>query len=102
MNDQAISDDINLGQKVKRGRCHNLSGCEIGNETRIGAFVEVQKNAMIGEGCKISSQTFIRHGVAIGDGVLTGAGSVVTKDGPPGRNPGGPRCRIAAKTVSFP
>ena len=53
-----ISPDVKLGKGVKLSKFINLYGCEIGDETKIGAFVEVQKNAKIGKNCKISSHTF--------------------------------------------
>ena len=58
----------------------NLYGCEVGDETRIGAFVEVQKQATIGKRCKISSHTFICSGVVIEDGVFIGHGVVFIND----------------------
>ena len=67
-----ISPDVRLGQNVKLSKFINLYGCEIGDETKIGAFVEVQKNAKIGKRCKISSHTFICEGVTIEDNVFIG------------------------------
>jgi acetyltransferase-like isoleucine patch superfamily enzyme len=67
-----IAPDVRLGQNVKLSKFINLYGCEIGDETRIGAFVEVQKNARIGKRCKISSHTFICEGVTIEDNVFIG------------------------------
>ena len=58
----------------------NLYGCRIGSGTKIGAFVEVQKNAIVGKSCKISSHSFICEGVEIGDGVFVGHGVVFTND----------------------
>ena len=73
MNDyKCIAPDVRLGQKVKLSKFINLYGCEIGDETKIGAFVEVQKNAKIGRRCKISSHTFICEGVTIEDDVFIG------------------------------
>lgn len=73
MNDyQCISADVRLGHDVKLAKFINLYGCEIGDETKIGAFVEVQKNAKIGKRCKISSHTFICEGVTIEDHVFVG------------------------------
>ena len=63
----AIAPDVKLGRAVRLGRFLNLYGCSIGDETRIGAFVEIQKNAVIGRRCKISSHTFICEGVTIED-----------------------------------
>jgi len=67
-----ISDDVQLGKNVKLSKFINLYGCYIGENTRIGAFVEIQKNARIGKNCKISSHTFICEGVTIKDNVLVG------------------------------
>jgi len=67
-----ISPDVKLGENVKLSRFINLYGCEIGDNTKIGAFVEVQKNAKIGKDCKISSHTFICEGVTIEDQVFVG------------------------------
>jgi acetyltransferase-like isoleucine patch superfamily enzyme len=67
-----ISPDVRLGQNVKLSKFINLYGCEIGDETKIGAFVEVQKNARIGKRCKISSHTFICEGVTVEDNVFIG------------------------------
>jgi len=61
-----------LGREVKLSKFINLYGCEIGDETKVGAFVEVQKNAKIGQRCKISSHTFICEGVTIEDNVFIG------------------------------
>jgi acetyltransferase-like isoleucine patch superfamily enzyme len=68
----SISQDVKLGQNVKLSKFINLYGCEIGDETKVGAFVEVQKNAKIGKRCKISSHTFICEGVTIEDNVFIG------------------------------
>ncbi len=67
-----IAPDVKLGQDVRLSKFINLYGCEIGDETKIGAFVEVQKNAFIGKRCKISSHTFICEGVTIEDNVFIG------------------------------
>ena len=67
-----ISDDVKLGKDVKLSKFINLYGCEVGDETKIGAFVEIQKNASVGRRCKISSHTFICEGVAIEDNVFIG------------------------------
>jgi UDP-2-acetamido-3-amino-2,3-dideoxy-glucuronate N-acetyltransferase len=68
----SIAADVKLGQGVKLSKFINLYGCEIGDETKIGAFVEIQKNATIGQRCKISSHTFICEGVKIEDNVFVG------------------------------
>ncbi|MGD0123916.1 MAG: acyltransferase [Terriglobia bacterium] len=67
-----IAPDVKLGKNVKLSEFINLYGCEIGDETKIGAFVEVQKGATIGKRCKISSHTFICEGVTIEDNVFVG------------------------------
>jgi acetyltransferase-like isoleucine patch superfamily enzyme len=67
-----ISEDVKLGKDVRLSRFINLYGCAIGDNTKIGAFVEVQKNAYIGRNCKISSHTFICEGVTIEDNVFIG------------------------------
>lgn len=73
MNDfRCIAADVKLGQNVKLSQFVNLYGCEIGDETKIGAFVEIQKNARVGARCKISSHTFVCEGVTIEDNVFIG------------------------------
>ena len=67
-----ISPTVKLGKDVQLSRFINLYGCEIGDETKIGAFVEIQKNATVGKHCKISSHTFICEGVEIQDNVFVG------------------------------
>jgi acetyltransferase-like isoleucine patch superfamily enzyme len=67
-----LSPDVRLGDGVKLSKFINLYGCEIGNDTKIGAFVEIQKNAKVGARCKISSHTFICEGVTIEDNVFVG------------------------------
>lgn len=67
-----ITPDVKLGKNVKFSKFINLYGCEIGDETKIGAFVEIQKKATIGKRCKISSHTFICEGVTIEDNVFVG------------------------------
>ena len=69
---QCIAPDVRLGKDVKLSQFINLYGCEIGDNTKIGAFVEIQKNAKIGKNCKISSHTFVCEGVSIEDGVFVG------------------------------
>lgn len=78
-----IAPDVKLGRDVKLSKFINLYGCEIGDETKVGAFVEVQKNAKIGKRCKISSHTFICEGVTIEDNVFIGHGVVFTNDSYP-------------------
>jgi acetyltransferase-like isoleucine patch superfamily enzyme len=74
MNNQylCISDDVKLGKDVRLSKFINLYGCTIGDNTKIGAFVEIQKNAFVGKNCKISSHTFICEGVTIEDEVFIG------------------------------
>jgi acetyltransferase-like isoleucine patch superfamily enzyme len=67
-----IAPDVKLGKNVKLSKFINLYGCEIGDDTKIGAFVEIQKNAKVGNNCKISSHTFICEGVTIKDDVFIG------------------------------
>ncbi len=76
----SIAPDVRLGKGVKLSRFINLYGCEIGDETKIGAFVEVQKKAKIGKRCKISSHTFICEGVTIEDNVFVGHGVTFIND----------------------
>jgi acetyltransferase-like isoleucine patch superfamily enzyme len=68
----SISDDVRLGKNVRLAKFINLYGCSIGENTKVGAFVEVQKNALIGKNCKISSHTFICEGVVVEDNVFIG------------------------------
>src|SRR5438552_801190 len=79
----SIAPDVKLGRDVKLSKFINLYGCEIGDETKIGAFVEVQKNATIGKQCKISSHTFICEGVTIEDNVFVGHGVTFINDSYP-------------------
>lgn len=67
-----VAADVKLGKNVKFSKFINLYGCEVGDNTKIGAFVEIQKNAKVGSNCKISSHTFICEGVTIEDGVFIG------------------------------
>src|SRR3982751_2444277 len=77
-----ISDSVTLGQNVSifHPALVNLYGCSVGNDTNIGSFVEVQKNASIGARCKISSHTFVCEGVVIEDEVFVGHGVMFTND----------------------
>ena len=68
----SIAADVKLGNNVKFATFINLYGCEIGDNTKIGAFVEIQKNATIGKNCKVSSHSFICEGVIIEDNVFIG------------------------------
>jgi len=80
---QCIAPDVKLGQNVKLSKFINLYGCEIGDESKIGAFVEIQKNASVGKRCKISSHTFICEGVTIEDNVFIGHGVIFINDSYP-------------------
>jgi len=77
-----ISDSVRLGENVKipHPALVNLYGCTVGDDTKIGTFVEIQKGAVIGARCKISSHTFICEGVAIEDEVFIGHGVMFTND----------------------
>jgi acetyltransferase-like isoleucine patch superfamily enzyme len=78
-----VAPDVKLGRDVKLSKFINLYGCDIGDETKIGAFVEVQKNAKIGKRCKISSHTFVCEGVTIEDNVFIGHGVTFINDSYP-------------------
>ena len=67
-----IAPDVKLGANVRISKFVNLYGCHIGDDTKIGAFVEIQKNAVVGRRCKISSHTFVCEGVTIEDNVFVG------------------------------
>ena len=75
-----ISEDVKLGKNVSLSKFINLYGCEIGDETKIGVFVEIQKNASVGRCCKISSHSFICEGVVIEDNVFIGHGVMFIND----------------------
>jgi len=79
----SIAPDVKLGQGVRLSKFINLYGCEIGDETKIGAFVEIQKNATVGRRCKISSHTFVCEGVSIEDNVFIGHGVTFINDSYP-------------------
>ena len=78
-----VTDDVKLGANVRLSKFINLYGCQIGDDTKIGAFVEIQKNATVGRRCKISSHTFICEGVVIEDNVFIGHGVMFTNDAYP-------------------
>ncbi len=80
---QCIAPDVQLGKDVKLSKFINLYGCEIGDDTKIGAFVEIQKNAKVGKNCKISSHTFICERVIIEDNVFVGHGVTFINDSYP-------------------
>ena len=86
----SIAPDVKLGKDVRLSKFINLYGCEIGDETKIGAFVEIQKNARIGRRCKISSHTFVCEGVTIEDHVFIGHSVTFINDSyPRSTTPGG-------------
>jgi acetyltransferase-like isoleucine patch superfamily enzyme len=78
-----IAPDVRLGKDVKLSQFINLYGCEVGDHTKIGAFVEIQKNARIGKNCKISSHSFVCEGVTIEDNVFVGHGVTFINDAYP-------------------
>ena len=75
-----VSNNVKLGPGVKLSKFINLYGCTVGENTKIGAFVEIQKNAHVGKNCKISSHTFICEGVVIEDDVFVGHGVTFIND----------------------
>ncbi len=77
---QRIAPDVKLGRNVRLHGFVNLYGCEIGDDVKIGTFVEIQKGAKIGNCCKISSHTFICEGVTLEEGVFIGHGVTFTND----------------------
>lgn len=76
----AMSSDVKLGENVRLSKFINLYGCTVGQNSKIGAFVEIQKNAVIGCNCKISSHSFICEGVTIEDDVFIGHGVIFIND----------------------
>jgi UDP-2-acetamido-3-amino-2,3-dideoxy-glucuronate N-acetyltransferase len=85
-----LFDDVEFGEGVVVRPFTNLYGCRIGDETRVGTFVEIQRGAVIGSHCKIQSHTFICDGVEIGDGVFVGHGVMFVNDKfPQARNASG-------------
>ena len=77
---QCIAPDVRLGNDVRLAPFVNLYGCEVGDNTKIGAFVEIQKNARVGRNCKISSHSFVCEGVTIEDNVFVGHGVIFIND----------------------
>lgn len=84
-----IAPDVRLGSNVKLSKFINLYGCTIGDNVKIGAFVEIQKNAVVGNNCKISSHTFICEGVTIEDEAFIGHGVAFINDTYPRSTAGG-------------
>jgi acetyltransferase-like isoleucine patch superfamily enzyme len=95
----SIAPDVKLGQGVKLSKFINLYGCQIGDETKIGAFVEIQKNAAVGRRCKISSHTFVCEGVTIEDNVFIGHGVMFINDTFAGCGPARGRKELWRETV---
>jgi UDP-2-acetamido-3-amino-2,3-dideoxy-glucuronate N-acetyltransferase len=79
----SIAPDVKLAQGVKLSKFINLYGCQIGENTKIGAFVEIQKNVTVGKNCKVSSHSFICEGVKIEDNVFIGHGVTFINDSYP-------------------
>jgi acetyltransferase-like isoleucine patch superfamily enzyme len=79
----SIAPDVKLGKGVRLSKFINLYGCSVGDETKIGAFVEIQKNAHVGRRCKVSSHTFVCEGVTIEDNVFIGHGVTFINDSYP-------------------
>lgn len=96
MNHVCISEDVFLGENVRLSKFINLYGCRIGDNTKIGAFVEIQKNAFVGRNCKISSHTFICEGVTIEDNVFIGHGVTFVNDTYPRATTGDGRLQTEA------
>jgi len=85
-----IAPDVKLGKNVRFSKFVNLYGCSIGDNTKIGAFVEIQKNSSVGANCKISSHTFVCEGVTIEDNVFVGHNVAFVNDTyPRAANPDG-------------
>lgn len=82
-NKLTVIDKVKLGRNIQLSKFINLYGCKIDNNTKIGAFVEIQKNAIIGNNCKISSHTFVCSGVTIGNNCFIGHGVVFINDNYP-------------------
>jgi len=83
MNEFVCLNNVKLGKDVKLSKFINLYGCEIGDGTKIGAFVEIQKNAFVGKNCKVSSHTFVCEGVTLEDNVFVGHGVTFINDSYP-------------------
>jgi acetyltransferase-like isoleucine patch superfamily enzyme len=91
-----IAPDVKLGKDVKLSKFINLYGCQVGDNTKIGAFVEVQKNATIGKNCKISSHTFVCEGVTIEDDAFIGHSVTFINDSYPRATTGGGQLQTEA------
>ena len=99
---QRISADVKLGKNVRIFSFTNLYGCEIGDDVKIGTFVEIQKGAKIGNRCKISSHTFICEGVTLEDNVFVGHNVVFTNDRYPRATNEGGQLQSEADWVCIP
>lgn len=80
MSEYVCLNNVKMGKDVKLSKFINLYGCEIGDGTKIGAFVEIQKNAFVGKNCKVSSHTFVCEGVTLEDNVFIGHGVTFIND----------------------
>jgi acetyltransferase-like isoleucine patch superfamily enzyme len=98
----SVADDVKLGNNVKLATFVNLYGCSIDDNTKIGAFVEVQKNATIGKNCKISSHTFICEGVTIEDNCFIGHNVTFINDPYPRATTGDGELQSEADWVCIP
>jgi acetyltransferase-like isoleucine patch superfamily enzyme len=98
----SIADDVKLGENVKLATFINLYGCTVDDNTKIGAFVEIQKNAFIGKNCKISSHTFICEGVTIEDNVFIGHNVTFINDAFPRATTGDGGLQTEADWVCVP
>jgi acetyltransferase-like isoleucine patch superfamily enzyme len=92
----ALGPNVVLGKNVKLSKFINMYGCTVGDDTKIGAFVEIQKNASVGSNCKISSHTFICEGVTIEDAVFIGHGVTFVNDSYPRATAGGGQLQTEA------
>ncbi len=101
-NHQQLAPDVKLGRGVRLFGFNNLYGCEIGDDVKIGTFVEIQKGARIGNRCKISSHTFICEGVTVEDEVFIGHGVMFTNDRYPRATNGDGSPQGAADWVCVP
>ncbi len=90
---RCITADVKLGKDVKLAQFVNLYGCEIGDNTKVGAFVEIQKNVRVGARCKISSHTFVCEGVSIEDNVFVGHNVAFINDSFPRSTSPGASCK---------
>ncbi len=99
---QRIAPDVKLGRGVRIFAFVNLYGCEIGDESRIGTFVEIQKGVKIGERCKIQSHTFICEGVTIESEVFVGHGVTFINDHQPRATAGGGQLQTEADWTCLP